>query len=136
MSSSSATPPIEGSPPSKPRADLTPPSPAQRPSAACSSSYGRPGCRLRRPTSGSSGTRWTFCGEPSGSRGEGARVDPLGRAERLVLGGDGYAFPSSRVAFERDRRRDAELGVHDYRVLRVTWRQIAEQPEAMIALLP
>jgi very-short-patch-repair endonuclease len=64
----------------------------------------------------------------------GHEVDLLWRAERLVVEVDGYAFHSSRVAFERDRRRDAELGVHDYRVLRVTWRQIAEEPEALIAL--
>jgi very-short-patch-repair endonuclease len=65
----------------------------------------------------------------------GHEVDFLWRAERLVVEVDGYAFHSSRGAFERDRRRDAELGVHRYRVLRVTWRQIAEEPEALIALL-
>lgn len=46
---------------------------------------------------------------------------------------DGYAFHSSRAAFERDRVRDAELQAAGYRVLRVTWRQVTGEPEAVIA---
>lgn len=48
---------------------------------------------------------------------------------------DGYAFHSSRRAFERDRRRDAKLQSAGFRVLRVTWRQIADEPSALVALL-
>ncbi len=62
-------------------------------------------------------------------------MDFLWRAERLVVEVDGYAFHSSRNAFERDRRRDAELGAQGFRVIRVTWRQIVEEPEAVIATL-
>jgi very-short-patch-repair endonuclease len=62
-------------------------------------------------------------------------VDLLWRAERLVVEVDGYAFHSTRAAFERDRRRDAELQTAGYRVLRVTWRQIVEEPEALVATL-
>jgi very-short-patch-repair endonuclease len=65
----------------------------------------------------------------------GHEVDLLWRAERLIVEVDGYAFHSSRRAFEQDRRRDAELGLHGFRVVRVTWRQITEEPEALIALL-
>jgi very-short-patch-repair endonuclease len=47
---------------------------------------------------------------------------------------DGYAFHSSRNSFERDRRKD-RLQVQGYRVIRVTWRQLTEEPEAVIAAL-
>ncbi len=46
---------------------------------------------------------------------------------------DGFEFHSSRIAFERDRARDAELGARGYRVMRVTWRQIVAAPEAIVA---
>ena len=38
-------------------------------------------------------------------------------------------------AFERDRRRDADLNAAGFRVLRITWRQLAEEPMAVIARL-
>ncbi|MGH2961347.1 MAG: DUF559 domain-containing protein [Solirubrobacterales bacterium] len=59
-------------------------------------------------------------------------VDFLWRHQRLIVEVDGFAFHSSRVAFERDRRRDAELVVLGFRVVRITWRQIVEQPEAVV----
>jgi very-short-patch-repair endonuclease len=60
-------------------------------------------------------------------------VDFLWRPDRLVVEFDGYAYHSSRTAFERDRTRDAELQARGYRVFRVTWRQLVEEPEAVIA---
>src|SRR3954452_4718013 len=98
MSSSSATPPIEGSPPSKPRADLTR-SEAERRLLELVRAARLPQPETNGPVAGH-------------------EVDLLWRAERLVAAVEGYAFPSSPVAFARDRRRDAELGVHDYRGLR------------------
>jgi very-short-patch-repair endonuclease len=62
-------------------------------------------------------------------------VDFLWREQRLVVEVDGFAFHSSRSAFERDRRRDAELGTLGFRVMRVTWRQIVNEPEALVARL-
>jgi len=62
-------------------------------------------------------------------------VDLLWPEQRLVVEVDGYAFHSTRAAFERDRRRDADLQAAGYRVIRVTWRQIAEEPEAVVATL-
>jgi very-short-patch-repair endonuclease len=62
-------------------------------------------------------------------------VDFLWRGERLVVEVDGYAFHSTRAAFESDRRRDAELQMKGYSVMRVTWRQIVEEPEALVARL-
>lgn len=62
-------------------------------------------------------------------------VDFLWSRHRLVVETDGYAFHSSRRAFERDRRKDQELQAAGYRVVRFTWRQIADEPEALIATL-
>lgn len=59
-------------------------------------------------------------------------VDMLWRRERLVVEIDGYAFHSTRAAFERDRARDADLQARGLRVLRVTWKQIRDEPEAVL----
>jgi very-short-patch-repair endonuclease len=60
-------------------------------------------------------------------------VDFLWRRERLVVEVDGYAYHATRAAFERDHLRDAELQAAGYRVVRVTWRQLVDGPEALIA---
>ncbi|MDX6675613.1 MAG: hypothetical protein QOH11_3031 [Solirubrobacteraceae bacterium] len=60
-------------------------------------------------------------------------VDFLWRAQRLVVEVDGYAYHGTRAGFERDRARDAELQAAGYRVIRVTWRQLVDAPEAVIA---
>jgi very-short-patch-repair endonuclease len=60
-------------------------------------------------------------------------VDFLWREQRLVAEVDGYAFHGTRAAFERDRIRDGEFQAHGYAVLRITWRQIVEAPDATIA---
>jgi very-short-patch-repair endonuclease len=62
-------------------------------------------------------------------------VDMLWRDQRVIVEIDGFAFHSSRAAFERDRARDAELQALGYRVLRITWRRLVNEPEAVIALL-
>ncbi len=59
-------------------------------------------------------------------------VDFLWREQRLVVEVDGYAFHSSPAAFERDHRRDADLDDADFRVRRVTWRQLTETPDAVV----
>jgi very-short-patch-repair endonuclease len=63
----------------------------------------------------------------------GHEVDFLWRQQGLVVEVDGFRFHSSRAAFERDRLRDAQLGAAGLRVLRVTWRQIVDRPEALVA---
>ena len=65
----------------------------------------------------------------------GWEVDALWPACTLVVEVDGYAYHGNRAAFERDRRKDAALVAAGYRVLRVTWRQIVEEPHALVALL-
>jgi very-short-patch-repair endonuclease len=65
----------------------------------------------------------------------GHEVDFIWRGARLVVETDGWAAHSSRTAFERDRRRDAELAARGFQVIRVTWRQLATEPAGTLALL-
>jgi very-short-patch-repair endonuclease len=65
----------------------------------------------------------------------GHEVDGLWRDERLIVEVDGFDAHGTRAAFERDRRRDAELVAPGYRVIRVTWRQLCDEPEQLIARL-
>ena len=65
----------------------------------------------------------------------GYEVDFLWRGQRLIVEIDGFAFHSSSGAFERDRRRDAVLTGAGFRVIRVTWRQVTKEPEALLVSL-
>lgn len=65
----------------------------------------------------------------------GHEVDLLWRGQRLVVEVDGYAFHAGRDAFERDRRRDADLQAAGHRVIRVTWRRLVDEPEALLVTL-
>lgn len=65
----------------------------------------------------------------------GFEVDFLWRSEGLVTEIDGFAFHSSPHAFERDRRRDAVLAAEGLNVVRVTWRQLVKEPEAVVVRL-
>ncbi len=66
---------------------------------------------------------------------EGYEVDFVWRSERLVVEIDGRAFHSSDRSFESDRRRDGVLVAAGLRVMRVTWRQIVNEPEALLVRL-
>ncbi|MGH2925585.1 MAG: DUF559 domain-containing protein [Solirubrobacterales bacterium] len=59
-------------------------------------------------------------------------VDFVWRAAGLVVEVDGFDFHGDRAAFEADRRRDAELVARGFKVIRVTWRQIVDEPEATL----
>ena len=63
------------------------------------------------------------------------RWTSFGGTQGLVVEVDGFQFHSTREAFERDRRRDAELQRAGLRVLRVTWRQIVDAPYVTLANL-
>ena len=62
-------------------------------------------------------------------------IDFLWRDRRLAVELDGWEFHSDRAAFETDRRRDADLVARSYRVIRVTWRQLRDEPVAVAARL-
>lgn len=55
-------------------------------------------------------------------------VDFLWREERLVVETDGYLYHRGQVAFQDDRARDLELLRCGYRVLRLSEKQIDEEP--------
>jgi very-short-patch-repair endonuclease len=71
----------------------------------------------------------------SNVRFHGYELDFLWREQAFAVEIDGYAFHGDRGAFEADRRRDADLAARGIQVMRITWRQIANEPEATLVLL-
>jgi putative AbiEi antitoxin of type IV toxin-antitoxin system/uncharacterized protein DUF559/transcriptional regulator with AbiEi antitoxin domain of type IV toxin-antitoxin system len=69
------------------------------------------------------------------ARVEGHEVDFTWRAQRLVVETDGWDAHGTRSAFEADRIRDAELTSADWRVIRITKRRLARQPDQVAAQL-
>ena len=51
----------------------------------------------------------------------------------MIVETDGWAFHGGRSAFERDRRRDAELQARGYVVMRFTWRRLTREPLHAVA---
>lgn len=66
------------------------------------------------------------------ARVAGFEIDALWTEQGIGVEVDGFAFHGSRSRFEGDRRRDAELAAAGIHVLRVTWRQLRDEPEAVI----
>jgi hypothetical protein len=60
-------------------------------------------------------------------------ADCLWRPQRLVVELDGHATHRTAAAYEGDRRRDRALSAAGWRVVRVTWRQLHGEPEALAA---
>jgi hypothetical protein len=65
--------------------------------------------------------------------GERLEVDLLWEKERLVIETDGEETHRTRAAFQRDRWRDQVMTAAGYRVARVTWRQLEDEPDAIVA---
>ena len=66
---------------------------------------------------------------------EGHLVDMVWHDRRLIVEFDGFKFHGDRRAFETDRRRDQDLVAAGYRVIRITARQIENEPLAVLARL-
>lgn len=62
-------------------------------------------------------------------------MDFLWPAERLVVEVDGLAYHSSPAARRRDRRRDGDLVAAGYTVLRVTWVDLHDDRDPLLARL-
>jgi predicted transcriptional regulator of viral defense system len=58
-------------------------------------------------------------------------ADCLWRKQRLIVELDGRAWHDTRQAFERDRERDRLLQASGWRVVRITWRQLRDDPQAV-----
>jgi very-short-patch-repair endonuclease len=68
-------------------------------------------------------------------RVEGHEVDLPWREHDLIVEIDSWAFHSMRSSFEHDRRRDQRLTTAGYRVIRITDRQLTDEPELVVATL-
>jgi Protein of unknown function (DUF559) len=55
-------------------------------------------------------------------------VDGVWHEARLVVEIDSREHHMTTAAFEEDRRRDADLMLAGYRVLRITWRRLRDEP--------
>jgi hypothetical protein len=62
-------------------------------------------------------------------------VDLLWDRERFVVEADSRRHHAIEVAFERDRKRDRELLAVHYGVLRVTWREVEHEADAVFAVI-
>lgn len=60
-------------------------------------------------------------------------VDALWREERVVVELDGYNNHSTRAQMERDRRKELDLRVAGFLVIRYTRAQVIDQPELVAA---
>jgi very-short-patch-repair endonuclease len=65
--------------------------------------------------------------------GEWIEADCVWRDEWLIVELDGYETHRTRAAYERDRARDRALTASGWRVIRITWRQLEDEPERLIA---
>jgi very-short-patch-repair endonuclease len=66
-------------------------------------------------------------------RVHGYSVDFYWPAARVVVEVQGYKFHSGRAAFERDARKGATLNAAGLTVSYVTWRQMEDEPYAVVA---
>jgi very-short-patch-repair endonuclease len=66
---------------------------------------------------------------------EGHEVDFHWPHANLIVETDGAATHLTATAFEHDRARDAQLTAAGHRVIRLTWRQLTEQPHHVVELL-
>ncbi|MFL5829425.1 MAG: DUF559 domain-containing protein [Solirubrobacteraceae bacterium] len=62
-------------------------------------------------------------------------ADFLWAQQRLIVEVDGFQFHGHRYAFERDRKRDAAHVLAGYRVIRITWRALTEEPMAVAVMI-
>jgi very-short-patch-repair endonuclease len=60
-------------------------------------------------------------------------VDFLWQRAGVAAELDGYAVHGARGAFETDRRRDRALAAAGWQVVRITWRQLHDEPEILAA---
>lgn len=66
-------------------------------------------------------------------RGRFYEVDCLWQAQRVAVELDGHAVHGTRRAFEADRERDRVLLAEGWRPMRVTWRQLQDEPEVIVS---
>ena len=63
------------------------------------------------------------------------RVDVAYREAKLLVELDSRQWHDTSTAFEDDRRRDNALVLAGWRVVRITWRMLCDEPEKVAELL-
>jgi very-short-patch-repair endonuclease len=58
-------------------------------------------------------------------------VDALWRTERVAVELDSRQFHDTPFAFERDRRRDRKLSAARWLPVRITWRELTQEADAV-----
>ena len=67
--------------------------------------------------------------------GRNFKPDCLWPQDKLIVELDGAEVHRTRKSFESDRERDRVLLTAGYRTIRVTWRQLEREPDALVATL-
>jgi len=62
-------------------------------------------------------------------RSDHGELDATWPEHRVIVECDGFATHGTRAAFERDRAKDRALQVAGWRVVRITWRQLTDDPD-------
>ena len=65
----------------------------------------------------------------------GLMVDFCWVEQRVVVETDGYRYHRGKAAFENDRARDLKLRALGYEVMRLSFRQVCEEPERVANVL-
>jgi very-short-patch-repair endonuclease len=68
-------------------------------------------------------------------RNDGRERDYRWPAQRILVEIDGYLFHGTHRAFDQDRRRDAQASAIGFTTIRITYRQLIDEPMAVIARL-
>jgi very-short-patch-repair endonuclease len=68
-------------------------------------------------------------------RNDGKERDYRWPAQRILVEIDGYLFHGTHRAFDQDRRRDAQASALGFTTIRITYRQLIDEPMAVIARL-
>jgi very-short-patch-repair endonuclease len=63
---------------------------------------------------------------------ESFEIDLLWGEQRVAVEMDGEETHRTPFAFQKDRRRDQILAAAGYRTVRVTWRQMDDEPAAVL----
>jgi very-short-patch-repair endonuclease/predicted transcriptional regulator of viral defense system len=66
---------------------------------------------------------------------EGFLVDAFWPGSAVIVELDSWSFHRTHQAFENDRTRDATLQAAGYRVIRITYRRLVDEPEAVAAVI-
>lgn len=65
----------------------------------------------------------------------GYKVDAAFPARKIAIEIDGFAFHTDEEVFQNDRRRQNDIALAGWQILRFTWLDLTEYPERVIAVI-